>query len=253
MIQWAMSDRAIPRSYRMMQGFGVHTFSLINKEGKRTFVKFHIRPKLGVHGLAWDEAMKLGGVDPDFHRRDLYEAIADGNFPEYELGFQCVAEEDEHKFDFDLLDPTKIIPEELAPVEYIGKIVLDRLPSDFFAEVEQVAFCTQNIVPGIDFTNDPLLQGRNFSYLDTQLSRLGGVNFNQLPINRPIIPVVNNQRDGHMQMNIHTDAVNYVSVLPRVQPEQRRSAQLISNSHLLSLLMMVDCFLSVSEPFCCCW
>jgi hypothetical protein len=148
MITWAMSDRAIPRSYRMMQGFGVHTFALINAEGKRTFVKFHWRPMLGVHGLVWDESMKLGGVDPDYHRRDLYEAISNGDFPEYELGFQCVKEEDEHKFDFDLLDATKIIPEELVPIEYIGKMTLNRLPSDFFAEVEQVAFCTQNIVPG---------------------------------------------------------------------------------------------------------
>jgi len=187
----------------------VNTFTLVKAAGKRTFVKFHWRPLLGVHGLAWDEAVKLGGVDPDFHRRDLYEAIAAGHFPEYEMGMQLVKEEDEEKFDFDLLDATKIIPEELVPMRWVGKLTLDRLPTDFFAEVEQVAFCTQNIVPGIDFSNDPLLQGRNFSYLDTQLTRLGGPNFNQIPINRPLMPPQNHQRDGFMQMELKTEKLNY--------------------------------------------
>jgi len=204
-----MSDRAIPRSYRMMQGFGVHTFVFVTAEGKRTFFKAHWRPLLGVHGLAWDESNKLMGVDPDFHRRDLYEAISAGNFPEWEFGVQLIPEADEEKFDFDILDATKIVPEELVPIRWVGKMTLDRVPTDFFAEVEQVAFCTQNIVRGIDFSNDPLLQGRSFSYLDTQLSRLGSVNFNQLPINRPLHAPLNNQRDGHMQMNIHTDKLNY--------------------------------------------
>jgi len=206
---WAMSDRGIPRSYRMMQGFGVHSFVLVNAAGERTFFKAHWRPHLGVHGLAWDECLKLNGADPDFHRRDLYDNISAGNFPVWDFGVQCVREADEHKFDFDLLDSTKIIPEELVPIRWCGKMTLDRLPSDYFAEVEQVAFCTSNVVPGIDFSNDPLLQGRNFSYLDTQLSRLGGVNFAQIPINRPLFKPQNNQRDGHMQMNIATDKLNY--------------------------------------------
>ncbi|MFF4289428.1 catalase [Streptomyces sp. NPDC001633] len=203
MMMWLMSDRAIPRSYRMMQGFGVHTFRFVNAQGKGTFVKFHWKPKLGVHSLVWDEAQETMGRDPDFNRRDLWDMIEAGEYPEYELGVQLVAEEDEHSFDFDLLDATKIIPEELVPVRPIGRMVLNRNPDNFFAETEQVAFHTANVVPGIDFTNDPLLQARNFSYLDTQLIRLGGPNFPQLPVNRPLAPVRNNQRDGYHQSRIH--------------------------------------------------
>jgi len=199
---WVMSDRAIPRSFRMMEGFGIHTFRLINAEGVSHFVKFHWKPKLGVHSVTWDEAVKINGADSDFHRRDLWDAIEAGHFPEWELGIQVVAEEDEHKFYFDLLDPTKLIPEEMVPVEIIGKMTLNRNPENFFAETEQVAFLPGHIVPGIDFTNDPLLQGRLFSYRDTQLSRLGSPNFHQIPINRPVGEVHNNQRDGHMQMDI---------------------------------------------------
>ncbi|WP_179334549.1 catalase [Winogradskyella costae] len=199
---WAMSDRAIPRSLRMMEGFGIHTFRLINKDGESHFVKFHWKPLLGVHSVTWDEAVKINGADADFHRRDLWDAIESGQYPEWELGIQVVAEADEHKFEFDLLDPTKLIPEELVPVEIIGKMTLNRNPENFFAETEQVAFLPGHIVPGIDFTNDPLLQGRLFSYRDTQLSRLGSPNFHQIPINRPIGEVHNNQRDGHMQMDI---------------------------------------------------
>lgn len=199
---WLMSDRGIPRSFRMMEGFGIHTFRLINKQGKAHFVKFHWKPKLGVHSVTWDEAVKISGADSDFHRRDLWDAIEAGQYPEWELGLQIVPEEDEHKFEFDLLDPTKLIPEEMVPVKIIGRMVLDRNPENFFAETEQVAFLPGSIVPGIDFTNDPLLQGRLFSYRDTQLSRLGSHNFHQLPINRPITEVRNNQRDGHMQMEI---------------------------------------------------
>ncbi|CDF79554.1 catalase [Formosa agariphila KMM 3901] len=199
---WVMSDRAIPRSLRMMEGFGIHTFRLINKEGKSHFVKFHWKPKLGVHSVTWDEAVKISGADSDFHRRDLWDAIESGQYPEWELGLQIVPEEDEHKFDFDLLDPTKLIPEEMVPVKIIGKMTLNRNPENFFAETEQVAFLPGHIVPGIDFTNDPLLQGRLFSYRDTQLSRLGGPNFHQIPINRPVGETHNNQRDGHMQTEI---------------------------------------------------
>ncbi|TYB75834.1 catalase [Bizionia myxarmorum] len=199
---WAMSDRAIPRSLRMMEGFGIHTFRLINDKNESHFVKFHWKPKLGVHSVTWDEAVKINGADSDFHRRDLWDAIDSGHFPEWELGIQVVAQEDEHKFEFDLLDPTKLIPEEMVPVQIIGKMQLNRNPENFFAETEQVAFLPGHIVPGIDFTNDPLLQGRLFSYRDTQLSRLGSPNFHQIPINRPIGEVHNNQRDGHMQMDI---------------------------------------------------
>jgi catalase len=174
MMMWLMSDRALPRSYRMMQGFGVHTFRLVNAQGVGTFVKFHCKPVLGTHSLVWDETQKIAGKDPDFNRRDLWEAIQTGNYPEWELGVQLVPEADEHRFDFDLLDATKIIPEEQVPVRPVGRLVLDRNPDNFFAETEQVAFHTANVVPGIDFTNDPLLQARNFSYLDTQLLRLGG-------------------------------------------------------------------------------
>lgn len=209
MVMWAMSDRAIPRSYRMMEGFGIHTFRFINEAGKAHFVKFHWKPLLGTHGLVWDEAQKLGGKESDFHRRDLWDAIEMGDYPEYEFGVQLVAEEDEHRFDFDLLDPTKIIPEELVPVKRIGKMVLNRNPDNFFAETEQIAFHPGHVVPGIDFTNDPLLQGRLFSYTDTQLIRLGGPNFAEIPINRPIAPVHNNQRDGYMRQTINKGRVAY--------------------------------------------
>src|ERR1044072_1660122 len=209
MIMWVMSDRAIPRSYRMMEGFGVHTFRLINEAGKVRFVKFHWKPLLGLHAVVWDEAQKIRGKDPDFHRRDLWEAIENGDYPEWELGVQIVEEKDEHSFDFDLLDPTKIIPEELVPVRRIGKMTLNRNPENFFAETEQVAFHTANIVPGIDFTNDPLLQGRLFSYLDTQLLRLGGPNFHEIPINRPVAPVHNNQRDGFKRHTVNRARVSY--------------------------------------------
>lgn len=202
-IMWLMSDRAIPRSYRMMQGFGVHTFRFVTADGRGTFVKFHWKPRLGVHSLVWDEAQECQGRDPDFNRRDLWDAIEAGEYPEWELGVQLVPEEDEFAFDFDLLDATKIIPEEQVPVRPIGRMVLNRNPENFFAETEQVAFHTANVVPGIDFTNDPLLQARNFSYLDTQLIRLGGPNFAQLPVNRPVAPVRTNQRDGYGQSQIH--------------------------------------------------
>ena len=208
-VMWAMSDRAIPRSLRSMQGFGVHTFRLINAENKAVFVKFHWTPKQGMTQLVWDEAQKLAGKDPDFHRRDLYEAIASGNYPEWELGVQIVAEEDEMKFDFDLLDPTKIIPEELVPVTPLGRMVLNRNVDYFFGETEQVAFCPGHVVPGIDFTNDPLLQARLFSYTDTQLSRLGGPNFHQIPINKPVCPFHNNQRDGLHQRIVYSGQANY--------------------------------------------
>ena len=209
MVMWVMSDRAIPRSLRMMEGFGVHTYRFINAAGKSSFVKFHWKPLLGVHSVVWDEAQKISGLDPDFHRRDLWEAIEAGAFPEWEFGVQIVPEEDEHRFDFDLLDPTKLIPEEVVPVVRIGKLTLDRNPDNFFAETEQVAFHPGHIVPGIDFTNDPLLQGRLFSYTDTQLSRLGGPNFHEIPINRPVAPVHNNQRDGHMRQEINRGEVSY--------------------------------------------
>ncbi|WP_294312766.1 catalase [uncultured Chryseobacterium sp.] len=209
MIMWAMSDRAIPRSYRMMEGFGVHTFKFVNGEGKMHFVKFHFKPKLGVHSVAWDEATRISGKDPDFHRRDLWEAIENGAFPEWDFGVQIIPEEDEHKFDFDLLDPTKLIPEEEVPVELVGTLTLNRNPDNFFAETEQIAFHPGHLVPGIDFSNDPLLQGRLFSYTDTQLSRLGSPNFHEIPINRSINTVHNNQRDGHMRQQIVKGKVSY--------------------------------------------
>lgn len=199
---WAMSDRAIPRSLRMMEGFGIHTYRLINDKGQAHFVKFHWKPVLGIHSVTWDEAVKISGADSDFHRRDLWEAIESGQYPEWELGLQIIPEKDEHKFQFDLLDPTKLVPEEMVPVKIIGKMTLNRNPDNFFAETEQVAFLPGNIVPGIDFTNDPLLQGRLFSYRDTQLSRLGTPNFHQIPINKPLVPTYNNQRDGQMQTEI---------------------------------------------------
>ncbi len=210
MVMWLMSDRAVPRSYRMMQGFGVHTFRLVNADGVGTFVKFHWTPLLGTHSLVWDEAQKAAGKDPDFNRRDLWEAIEMGAYPEWELGVQLVPESDEFAFDFDLLDPTKIIPEEHVPVRPVGRLTLNRNPDNFFAETEQVAFHTANVVPGIDFTNDPLLQARNFSYLDTQLIRLGGPNFSQLPVNRPVAEVSTNQRDGFGQQRIHRGRTSYV-------------------------------------------
>jgi catalase len=209
MVMWAMSDRAIPRSLRMMEGFGVHTFRFVNKDNKSVFVKFHWKPLLGVHSVAWDEAQKISGKDSDFHRRDLWEAIDSGNFPEWNFGVQIIEEKDEHKFDFDLLDPTKLIPEELVPVQIIGKMTLNRNPDNFFAETEQVAFHPGHIVPGIDFSNDPLLQGRLFSYTDTQLIRLGGPNFHEIPINRSIAPVHNNQRDGNMRHTINAGQSSY--------------------------------------------
>ncbi|MGF6933291.1 catalase [Paraburkholderia sp. UCT70] len=209
MVLWTMSDRAIPRSLRTMEGFGVHTFRFVNAQGKARFVKFHWRPVLGSYSLLWDEAQKLAGKDPDFHRRDLWEAIERGDYPEYELGVQIVEEADEHKFDFDLLDPTKLIPEELVAVKIIGKMTLNRNPDNFFAETEQAAFHPGHIVPGIDFTNDPLLQGRLFSYTDTQISRLGGPNFHEIPINRPVCPSVNNQRDAMHRQAIHVGQASY--------------------------------------------
>jgi catalase len=209
MIMWVMSDRAIPRSFRFMEGFGVHTFRLVNAEGKSTFVKFHWKPKQGLQSVVWNEAVKLNGADPDFHRRDLWDAINAGDFPEWELGIQTFDDAFADKFDFDVLDATKIIPEEVLPVRRVGRLVLDRVVDNFFAETEQVAFCTQNIVPGIDFTNDPLLQGRNFSYLDTQLKRLGSPNFTHIPINAPKCPFHHFQQDGHMAMTNPKGRVNY--------------------------------------------
>ncbi len=209
MMLWLMSDRAIPRSYRMMEGFGVHTYRLVNAQGASHFVKFHWKPLLGLHSLVWDEAQKLGGRDPDFHRRDLWDAIQDGNFPEWELGLQIFDEQQAAKFDFDVLDATKLIPEELVPVQRVGKMTLNRNVDNYFAETEQVAFCTSHIVPGIDYSDDPLLQGRNFSYLDTQLSRLGSPNFNDIPINRPVCPFSNNQRDAKFRRPIDVGRVAY--------------------------------------------
>lgn len=199
---WAMSDRAIPRSLRMMEGFGIHTYRLINEKGEAHFVKFHWKPLLGVHSVTWEEAVKINGADADFHRRDLWEAIEAGQYPEWELGFQIIPEADEHKYEFDILDPTKLIPEEMVPVQIVGKMTLNRNPDNFFAETEQVAFLPGNIIPGLDFSNDPLLQGRLFSYRDTQLSRLGSPNFHQIPINQPLVNAHHNQRDGHMQTQI---------------------------------------------------
>ncbi len=209
MIMWVMSDRAIPRSFRMMEGFGVHTFRLLNERGEARFVKFHWKPALGVHSVLWDEALKISGKDPDFHRRDLWEAIEAGAFPEWELGVQVIEEKDENSFDFDLLDPTKLVPEEMVPVQRVGRLTLNRNPDNFFAETEQVAFHPGHVVPGIDFTDDPLLQGRLFSYTDTQLLRVGGPNFHEIPINRPVAPVHNNQRDGLMRQTISVARAAY--------------------------------------------
>ncbi|NDV49268.1 catalase [Salipiger sp. PrR003] len=209
MIMWIMSDRAIPRSFRFMEGFGVHTFRLINAEGESHFVKFHWKPKLGLQSVVWDEAVKINGADPDFHRRDLWDAIQNGDFPEWELGVQVFDEAFADRFEFDVLDATKLIPEEDCPIRIVGRMMLTRTVDNFFAETEQVAFCTQNIVPGIDFTNDPLLQGRNFSYLDTQTKRLGGPNFTHIPINAPRCPFHHFQQDGHMAMHNPAGRANY--------------------------------------------
>jgi catalase len=209
MLLWAMSDRALPRSFRTMQGFGVHTFRLVNARGESRFVKFHWNPVAGTHSLDWDECVKIAGADPDFTRRDLWESIESGVFPEYELGFQVFTEEQAAGFSFDVLDATKIVPEELVPVRPVGRMVLNRNPDNFFAETEQVAFGVQNLVPGIDFSNDPLLAGRIHSYFDTQLIRLGGPNFHEIPINSPVAPAHNNERDGFHRQAIHRGRVAY--------------------------------------------
>jgi catalase len=223
MVMWIMSDRTLPRSLRMIEGFGIHSFRLLNASGESTFVKFHWRPKLGLQSTIWDETVKIAGADPDFHRRDMFEAISAGDFPEWELAVQLFSKEDAEGFPFDHLDATKLIPEELVPLQVIGRMVLNRWPDNFFAETEQVAFCPSHILPGMDFTNDPLLQGRLFSYLDTQLSRLGSPNFHQLPINAPKCPFANHQRDAHMQMAQPTGRVSYepntlAEDSPREQP-----------------------------------
>jgi catalase len=209
MLMWIMSDRAIPRSFRFMEGFGVHTFRLVNEAGESHFVKFHWKPVLGMQSVVWNEAVKINGADPDFHRRDLWDAITTGAFPEWELGVQVFDDDFADRFAFDVLDATKIVPEEEVPVRRLGRLVLDRVVDNFFAETEQVAFCTQNVVDGIDFTDDPLLQGRNFSYLDTQLKRLGSPNFTDLPINAPKCPFATLQQDGHMTLVNPTSRVNY--------------------------------------------
>lgn len=234
MVMWIMSDRTIPRSLRMIEGFGVHSFRLINEAGDSTFVKFHWRPKLGLQSMVWDEAVKTAGADPDFMRRDMFEAIESGNFPEWDLAVQLFTAEEAEAFPFDHLDATKLIPEELVPLQIVGRMVLDRWPNNFFAETEQVAFCPSHVVPGIDFSNDPLLQGRLFSYLDTQLSRLGSPNFHQIPVNAPKCPFANHQRDGHMQMEQPTGRVAYEpnslsGTSPHETPKGFRSAAVNEN------------------------
>jgi catalase len=225
MVMWIMSDRTIPRSLRMIEGFGVHSFRLINEAGESTFVKFHWRPKLGLQSTIWDEAVKIAGADQDFHRRDMFEAIEAGAFPEWELAVQLFTQEEADSLPFDHLDPTKLIPEELLPLRVIGRMVLNRWPNNFFAETEQVAFCPSHVPPGIDFSNDPLLQGRLFSYLDTQLSRLGSPNFHQIPINAPKCPFANHQRDGHMQMEQPVGRVAYEpNTLSQTSPRETPSA-----------------------------
>jgi catalase len=209
MVMWIMSDRTLPRSLRMIEGFGIHSFRLINDAGQSTFVKFHWRPKLGLQSTIWDETVKISGADQDFHRRDMFDAIAAGDFPEWEFAVQLFTQEEADAFPFDHLDATKLIPEELVPLKVIGRMVLDRWPNNFFAETEQVAYCPSHIVPGIDFSNDPLLQGRLFSYQDTQLSRLGSPNFHQIPVNAPKCPFSNQQRDGQMQMEQPEGRVSY--------------------------------------------
>ncbi|RJF95091.1 catalase [Noviherbaspirillum saxi] len=235
MVMWIMSDRTIPRSLRMIEGFGVHSFRLLNKAGDSTFVKFHWRPKLGLQSTIWDEAVKIAGADPDFHRRDMFEAIEAGDFPEWEFAVQLFTQEQADKFPFDHLDATKLIPEELVPLQVIGRMVLDRWPDNFFAETEQVAYCPANIVPGIDFSNDPLLQGRLFSYLDTQLLRLGSPNFNQIPVNAPKCPFANLQRDGKMQMTQPKGRVAYEpnslsETAPRETPDRGFPSARVSES-----------------------
>jgi catalase len=230
MVMWIMSDRTLPRSLRMIEGFGVHSFRLINAAGDSTFVKFHWRPKLGLQSTIWNETVKISGADQDFHRRDMFEAVTAGDFPEWELSVQLFTQKEADSFPFDHLDPTKLIPEELVPLKVIGRMVLNRMPDNFFAETEQVAYCPANIVPGIDFSNDPLLQGRLFSYHDTQLSRLGSPNFNQIPINSPKCPFSNQQRDGHMQMEQPSGQVSYEpntlsKTSPRETPDGFRSAK----------------------------
>lgn len=225
-VMWLMSPRAVPKSYRTMEGFGIHTFRLVNAEGNFKFVKFHWKPVLGVHSLVWDEAQKIAGKDPDFNRRDLWDNIENGNPAEFELGIQVLDPEDEFRFDFDILDCTKLWPEELIPLQRIGKLTLNQNVTNFFAETEQVAFCPANVVPGIDFTNDPMLQGRLFSYLDTQISRLGGPNFQQIPINRPLTMVNNNQRDGMHRMTIDEGQTNYYpNALNQGEPHAARDGE----------------------------
>ncbi|MCZ2496572.1 catalase [Xylophilus sp. Kf1] len=209
MLLWAMSDRTLPRSFSMMEGFGVHSFRLVNAQGESVFVKFHWKPRAGTHSLVWDESAKIQGADNDFHRRDLWESIEAGNYPEWDLGIQVFTEEMAEGWSFDILDSTKLIPEELVPVKLIGRMVLDRNPDNFFAETEQVAFCTAHVIPGIDFSNDPLLAGRIHSYKDTQITRLGGANFHEIPINSPVVPVHNGQRDGIKRQAIHRGRVAY--------------------------------------------
>lgn len=235
MVMWIMSDRTLPRSLRMIEGFGVHSFRLIDAGGNSTFVKFHWRPKLGLQSTIWDEAVKIAGADPDFHRRDLFESIQGGDFPEWELAVQLFTEKEADAFPFDHLDSTKLIPEEMVPLQVIGRMVLDRYPDNFFAETEQVAYCLSHVVPGIDFSNDPLLQGRLFSYLDTQLKRLGSPNFHQLPINAPKCPFANQQRDGHMQMQVPKGRVSYEPssldpVSARADPQGFRSAAIVGDA-----------------------
>lgn len=217
MFMWAMSDRAIPRSYRMMQGFGVNTFTLVNAEGKRHFVKFHFTPDMGVHSLVWDEALKIGGQDPDFHRKDLMEAIDSGVYPKWKFGIQTIPEGQEDNFEFDVLDATKVWPEDLVPIRYIGEMELNRNVDEYFTETEQVAFCTSHVVPGVGFSDDPLLQGRNFSYFDTQISRLG-INWEELPINKPVCPVMNFNRDGAMRHKVAKGKINYWPNRKETQP-----------------------------------
>lgn len=223
MVMWIMSDRAIPRSLRFMEGFGVHTFRLVNAKGEEKFVKFHWKPKQGMQSVVWNEAVKINGADPDFHRRDLWNAIQRGDFPEWELGLQVFDQEFADSFEFDVLDATKLIPEEQVPIRIVGRLILDRVVDNFFAETEQVAFCTQNIVPGVDFTNDPLLQGRNFSYLDTQIKRLGGPNFTHIPINAPKCPMHLFQQDGHMAMKNPVGRANYEPNSHKKAAEQARA------------------------------
>lgn len=252
MIMWAMSDRALPRSFRMMEGFGVHTFRFINSKNESCFVKFHWKPLLGVHSIAWDEAQNISGKDPDFHRRDLWESIEAGNFPEWELGLQIIPEADEFKYSFDLLDPTKLIPEELIPVIRVGKMTLNRNPDNFFAETEQVAFHPGHIVPGIDFSNDPLLQGRLFSYTDTQLSRLGSPNFHEIPINRPLSALHNNQRDGHMRHTINAAKTNYhPNSISDGSPMQAQAAEggFVSHAERIDAVKIRDRSKSFSDHF----